>query len=149
MEDLEDRVIEADATGDYGDFDDLGELEEAGELLGKLYRDPDRYKKALMPLQKRKLELVKAQNPSEFDAMRTESAAYSFSFPKPRIKEFLDLSNKAGATSEAGVQIEGDVVTVLLPESVATKVRPYFKGDDVTITEAALEPALAAANASS
>lgn len=74
------------------------------------------------------------------------SGIYEFKFPRARIKEFVSLAAKGGAESDAQIAVDGDGFRAYLPESVAIKVRPFFKGDGVEINEvaeSASEPVLA------
>jgi hypothetical protein len=63
----------------------------------------------------------------------SDEAIIVFTFPKDRVQEFVDLSQKAGADGNSHVVMEGDAVRVALPKAVGEKVRALFTGEDVKV----------------
>jgi hypothetical protein len=60
-----------------------------------------------------------------------EKKAIKFRFPAARIREFIDVAEKAGAQEDADVLLEGGTYTVTLDEKAGRAVGAFFKGDDV------------------
>ncbi len=58
----------------------------------------------------------------------------TITFPKARIREFLDSGEKAGVTDANSTIVQDDesgLYEVTIPMDIAKALRPFFKGDDV------------------
>jgi hypothetical protein len=117
-----------DVGGAYAKFENVD------EAYGGPYDGPQQPQHAHPKSKKSKKKGGEANEDDSDDADESPSS-YAFTFPKSRVQEFLEIAREAGADADSDVAVDGDDVTVTLPESAARKIRLKFRGDDVTVEE--------------